>query len=300
MLRDLSVSLDNVGRVAQAQGEWNERGSGVSGKPGDRRQLVERLGGTPESLRDLSVSLDNVGRGGAGARGVEGGGRGLPGKPGDPRANWWSGWAGRPRRCATCRSRWTTSGQGRAGARARGRAEAGYRESLAIRRQLVERLGGTPEALRDLSISLDNVGRRRADARASGRAREPRTGRAWRSARQLVERLGGDARRRCATCRFRWTTSAGSRRRKGEWQRGRRTAYRKAWRSRGQLVERLGGTPESLRDLSVSLDNVGRVAQAQGEWGEAGAAYRESLAIARQLVERLGGRRRRCATCRSR
>ena len=32
----------------------------------------------------------------------------------------------------------------------------------------------------------------------------------------------------------------------------------------------------------------GRVAEAQGEWQEAGAAYRESLAIARQLVERLG------------
>ena len=44
-----------------------------------------------------------------------------------------------------------------------------------------------------------------------------------------------------------------------------------------------------LRDLSISLDNVGRVAQAQGDWAQAETVYRESLAIARQLAERLGG-----------
>jgi tetratricopeptide (TPR) repeat protein len=56
-----------------------------------------------------------------------------------------------------------------------------------------------------------------------------------------------------------------------------------------QLVERLGGTPESLRDLSVSLDNLGGVAQAQGDWTQAASVYGESLALRRQLVERLGG-----------
>jgi hypothetical protein len=50
-----------------------------------------------------------------------------------------------------------------------------------------------------------------------------------------------------------------------------------------------GGTPEALRDLSVSLDNVGLVARAQGDWAQAEAVYRESLDLSRQLVERLGG-----------
>jgi tetratricopeptide (TPR) repeat protein len=54
------------------------------------------------------------------------------------------------------------------------------------------------------------------------------------------------------------------------------------------LVEQLGGTPEALRDLSVSLNNVGKVAEAQGDWVQAEAAYRESLGLRRQLVERLG------------
>jgi hypothetical protein len=65
--------------------------------------------------------------------------------------------------------------------------------------------------------------------------------------------------------------------------------YRESLALSRQLVERLGGTPESLRDLSVSLNNLGRVAQAQDDWTQAEVVYRESLALSRQLVERLGG-----------
>ena len=48
------------------------------------------------------------------------------------------------------------------------------------------------------------------------------------------------------------------------------------------------GTPEARRLLSVALDNVGRVAEARGEWDVAEAAYRESLDLARGLEESLG------------
>ncbi|OLO46211.1 hypothetical protein BKH31_07835 [Actinomyces oris] len=48
------------------------------------------------------------------------------------------------------------------------------------------------------------------------------------------------------------------------------------------------GTPQARRDLSVSLDNVGRVAEVRGEWDAAEAAYRESLGLARGLEESLG------------
>ena len=69
-------------------------------------------------------------------------------------------------------------------------AEAAYRESLEIRRRLVERLGGTPEALRDVSISLTNVGQ---VARSQGNWSQAEA--AYRESleigRQLVERLGG-------------------------------------------------------------------------------------------------------------
>ena len=43
-------------------------------------------------------------------------------------------------------------------------------------------------------------------------------------------------------------------------------------------------TPEARRDLSVSLNNVGRVAVARARWDEAASAYDESLAIRRALA----------------
>uniref|UniRef100_UPI0035B4F5C7 tetratricopeptide repeat protein n=1 Tax=Methyloversatilis sp. TaxID=2569862 RepID=UPI0035B4F5C7 len=58
---DLSVSLDNVGGVARAQGDWSQAEAVYRESLALSRQLVERLGATPDSLRDLSVSLNNVG-----------------------------------------------------------------------------------------------------------------------------------------------------------------------------------------------------------------------------------------------
>ena len=48
------------------------------------------------------------------------------------------------------------------------------------------------------------------------------------------------------------------------------------------------GTPQSRRDLSVSLDDMGRVAEARGEWDAAEDAYRESLEIRQELDDLLG------------
>jgi hypothetical protein len=59
-LRDLSISLDNVGQVASAQGDWAQAESVYRESLALRRQLVERLGGTPEALHDLAESLLNV------------------------------------------------------------------------------------------------------------------------------------------------------------------------------------------------------------------------------------------------
>ena len=54
-----------------------------------------------------------------------------------------------------------------------------------------------------------------------------------------------------------------------------------------ELVELLG-TPESRRDLSVSLDNVGSVAQWRGDLGEAADCFQESLEVARALADEQG------------
>ena len=74
----------------------------------------------------------------------------------------------------------------------------------------------------------------------------------------------------------------------GNWAQA-ESAYRESLTLSRQLVERLGGTPEALRDLSVSLNNVGGVAWMQGDRTQAEIVYRESLGLRRELVERLGG-----------
>ena len=51
---------------------------------------------------------------------------------------------------------------------------------------------------------------------------------------------------------------------------------------------RNGDTPQALRDLSVSLNNVGRVESDLGQLEAARAAYRESLELSRRLREALG------------
>ena len=53
-------------------------------------------------------------------------------------------------------------------------------------------------------------------------------------------------------------------------------------------IERFGETPESLRDLSVSLNNVSNTARALGELEEARRGYEESLTIRRKIIERFG------------
>ena len=54
-----------------------------------------------------------------------------------------------------------------------------------------------------------------------------------------------------------------------------------------ELVELLG-TPESRRDLSIALNNVGRVAELRGDLGEAADCFQESLGVARALADEQG------------
>ena len=60
-LRDLSVSLENVGNVARDLGQLEEARSAYAESLEISRQLKTLTGDSPQSLRDLSVSLDNAG-----------------------------------------------------------------------------------------------------------------------------------------------------------------------------------------------------------------------------------------------
>ena len=153
--RDLSVSLNNMGYVAEARGEWDAAKAAFWESLGLARGLEESLG-TPEARRDLSVSLDNVGRvaqvrgewdaAEAAYRESLGLARGLEESLGTPQSRRDLSVAlDNVGRVAQVRGEWDA-------------AEAAYRESLEIRRGLEDSLG-TPQSRRDLSVALNNVGR---------------------------------------------------------------------------------------------------------------------------------------------
>ena len=152
---DLSVSLDNVGRVAEARSDWGAAGRAYEESLEIRRSLVDSLG-MLESRRDLSVSLDNVGRAawacgdwGAAGRAYEESlqvARGLADVLDTPES--WRDLSvslNNVGRVAEARGDWGAAGRA-------------YEESLEIRRSLVDSLG-TPQAWQDLLMSLNNVGR---------------------------------------------------------------------------------------------------------------------------------------------
>ncbi len=160
-----------------------------------------------------------------------------------------------------------------------------YEEALALCRQRSQTQGATPEALRDLSVSLNKMG----DIR-SARGELAEAAEAYEESlalsRQLREVMGAtpEALRDLSVSldRVGDIRSAG-----GELAEA-AEAYEESLALRRQLREVMGATPEALRDLSVSLNRVGDIRSAGGELAEAAEAYEESLALSRQLREMLG------------
>ena len=158
-------------------------------------------------------------------------------------------------------------------------------EVLALARSRCLAAPEEAQALRDLLISLDDVGRI-ARARGAWDEAEQAYRESLAVSRQLLARLG-DTPVALRDLSISLDNVGRVARARGAWDEAEQ-AYRESLAVRRQLLARLGDTPEALRDLSVSLDNVGGVAQARGAWDEAEQAYRESLAVCRQLLARLG------------
>ncbi len=143
--------------------------------------------------------------------------------------------------------------------------------------------GASQTAMRDLSVSFENVGDTAGRLGNLGEA-----GAAYaeslKISRGLVERYGAtpESLRDLSVSLNNVGDTSGRMGNLGEAG----AAYAESLKISRDIVERYGATPESLRDLSVSLNNVGDMSGRMGNFGEAGAAYVESLKIRRDLVER--------------
>ena len=142
---------------------------------------------------------------------------------------------------------------------------------------------GTPESLRDVTVSLERLGGIEAQRgeldRAYGRFAE-----ALEISRRLAEELDAPESRRDVSFSLGWLGDIEAQR--GELDRayGR---FAEALEIRERLAEALG-TPESLRDVSVSLGHLGAIDEQRGELDRAYKRFAEALEIHRRLAKELG------------
>ena len=158
-------------------------------------------------------------------------------------------------------------------------------ESVATHRRWIEAHGETPEALRDLSISLDRAGDVRRDSGdVSGATAAYEESLALR--RRLLDAYGETPQAlRDLTIGL---DSVGDVRRDSGDVSGAMAAYEESLALRRRLVDAYGETPQALRDLAISLDSVGDVRRDSGDVSGATAAYEESLALRRRLLDAYG------------
>ncbi|KIG13967.1 TPR repeat protein [Enhygromyxa salina] len=275
-MRDVSVSLNKLGDEMQAQGLGTLEVDGEQRSALElyresldvRRGLVAEFGRTPDAMRDVSVSLNRLGdemrAQGVGALEVDGEHRS---------------------------------------------ALELYRESLDVCRGLVVEFGRTPEAMRDVSVSLNKLGdemrgqglgtlevdgeqrsalelyRESLDVCRGLVAEFGRTPEAMRDVSVSLERLGDEMRGQ----------GLGTLEVDGE-QRSALELYRESLEVRRGLVAEFGRTPDAMRDVSVSLEKLGDEMRGQGlgtlevdgEQRSALELYRESLDLRRGIVAEFG------------
>ena len=149
----------------------------------------------------------------------------------------------------------------------------------------IEEFGKTPQSLRDLSVSLDNVS---DTARALGEQDEARRGyeESLAISRKIIEEFG-ETPESLRDLSVSLNNVSDTARALGELDEARR-GYEESLAISRKIIEEFGETPESLRDLSVSLDRLGDTARALGELDEARRGYEESLAIRRKIIEEFG------------
>ncbi|HET7475056.1 MAG TPA: tetratricopeptide repeat protein, partial [Dermatophilaceae bacterium] len=255
--RDLSVSLDNLGRVAEARGDWAAAETAYQESLTIARDLADRVD-TAQAARDLSVSLNNVGRV-AEARGDWTAAdtayqeslhlrRDLADRVDTPQAaRDLSVSLDNLGRVAEARGDWAA-------------ADTAYQESLTIARDLADRVD-TPQAARDLSVSLDNLGRV-AQARGDWAAADTAYQESLTIARDLANRVDTPQAARDLSLALNNLGRVAEAR--GDWTAA-DTAYQEFLTIARDLADR-DDTPQAARDLSLALNNLGRVAEARGDW----------------------------------
>jgi serine/threonine protein kinase/tetratricopeptide (TPR) repeat protein len=160
-------------------------------------------------------------------------------------------------------------------------AEAGYREALALRKQLAAEFPDRPEVCSGLARCHTSLGALLQD---TGRLKEAET--AYGDALALLKPLTArfparpELRHGLAASHYNLGVLLQDRGRLTEAE----AAYRDALALREALADEFPTRPALRHDLAASHNNLGNLLRAVGRLGEAAAAYQDALALRRQLA----------------
>jgi tetratricopeptide (TPR) repeat protein len=164
-------------------------------------------------------------------------------------------------------------------------AEAYYRESLALARNIRQRTGDTPDAVRDLAISLRNV--------ASFSVQRHDWAQAEVEYREALELTRATLQQSVPTSRSLRDFSialgdlGGVLRATGDLD-GAQALYAESLALGRQLSQAPGAGIDLIGELCVSLNQFGSLTAELGDWRRAEASFREALSLVRDLAERVG------------
>ena len=277
-LRDVSISLERVGDIEQAEGNLDTARVLFAESLDISRKLAELLN-TPQSLRCVSMSLLRVGDIEQAEGNLEGA-RILFAEGLDV-----------SRKLAELLNtpqslRDVSLFLERVGdiEKAKGNLEGArilFAESLDISRKLAELLN-TPESLDDIARYLDRIGDIEVTEGNLDIAKKQYT-ESLKIRRKLAEQLNTPNSLRNVSMSL--LRVGGIEQAEGNLE-GARILFAEGLDVRRKLAEQLN-TPQSLGDVSISLDSIGDIEQAEGNLDSARTLYAEGLEIRRKLAEQL-------------
>ncbi len=159
-----------------------------------------------------------------------------------------------------------------------------FRQEAVSRRRL-QQYGESPQALRDVSVSLNNVGNVRRESGDLSGAEGAYT-ESLEIRRRLLQQYG-ESPQALRDVSVSLNNVGNVRRESGDLS-GAEGAYTESLEIRRRLLQQYGESPQALRDVSVSLNNVGNVRRESGDLSGAEGAYTESLEIRRRLLQQYG------------
>ena len=280
--RDLSISYNNLGDIAEARNDYSAAEGYYAKALEIDERLAEKYPEDPQMQRDLSVSYQRLGviaeamndykaAEGYYAKTLEIGEKLAEQYPEDPQMQ---------RDLSVSYERLGVIAKARNDYNA---AEGYYAKALEIRERLEEKYPDDPQMQRDLSVSYNNLGDI-AKARNDYKAAEGYYSKTLEICERLAEKYPDDPQMQ-RDLSISYNNLGGIAEARNDYKAA-EGDYAKALEIRERLAEKYPEDPNLQRELSVSHNNLGDIAKARNDYNAAEVYYSKDLEISEKLAEK--------------